>query len=240
MSLGQKYRKLAAIFIAFTGSIAILAIDLSHFADCAAIISEVGKELYQLGWTPATSSNFSMRIDAENIAITVSGRHKGRLTPEDVMVIDATGEAVGTSAKPSAETLLHTHIYARFPDAGAVLHTHSRAQTLASKLFAPAGYIVFENYELLKAFSGNVTHEIRMQVPVFANTQDMPALVLKIDAFMDREPICHGYLIEGHGIYTWGKTMAEARRHLDAFEFLLECELELLKLRPGLVLAANS
>ncbi len=181
-----------------------------------------------------------MRIDAENIAITVSGRHKGRLTPEDVMVIDAAGEAVGTSAKPSAETLLHTHIYARFPDAGAVLHTHSRAQTLASKIFEQAGHIVFEDYELLKAFSGNVTHEIRMQVPVFANTQDMPALVRKIDAFMDHDPICHGYLIEGHGIYTWGKTMADARRHLDAFEFLLGCELELLKLRPGIALAAKS
>ena len=166
-----------------------------------------------------------MRIDAENIAITVSGRHKGRLTPEDVMVIDAAGEAVGTSAKPSAETLLHTH---------------SRAQTLASKIFEPAGHIVFENYELLKAFSGNLTHEIRMQVPVFANTQDMPALVRKIDAFMDHDPICHGYLIEGHGIYTWGKTMADACRHLDAFEFLLGCELELIKLRPGIALAAKS
>ena len=181
-----------------------------------------------------------MRIDAENIAITVSGRHKGRLAPEDVMVINADGEAVGTSAKPSAETLLHTHIYARFPDIGAVLHTHSRAQTLASKLFEHNGYITFENYELLKAFAGNATHEIRMQVPVFTNTQDMPALVRKIDAFMDREPVCHGYLIEGHGIYTWGKTMTEARRHLDAFEFLLECELELLKLRPGIALAART
>ncbi len=181
-----------------------------------------------------------MRIDAENIAITVSGRHKGRLTPDDVMVIDANGEAVGTIAKPSAETLLHTHIYARFPGTGAVLHTHSRAQTLASKLFERQGFIAFEDYELLKAFAGNLTHDLCMRVPVFSNTQDMPALVSEINAFMDREPITHGYLIEGHGIYTWGATMNDARRHLDAFEFLLECELELLKLRPGLALLAKS
>jgi methylthioribulose-1-phosphate dehydratase len=180
-----------------------------------------------------------MRIDQSYIAITISGRHKGRLTPDDVMVIDALGHAVGTSAKPSAETLLHTHIYQRFVDAGAVLHTHSRAQTLASKLFEGRGYVRFEDYELLKAFAGNTTHDTQMDVPVFSNTQDMPALVREIDLYMDREPITHGYLIEGHGIYTWGKTMHEARRHLDAFEFLLECELELLKLRPGLAMGAT-
>ncbi len=208
--------------------------QLSRFAECATIIAEVGKELYDLGWTPATSSNFSMRVDDENFAITVSGRHKGRLTPDDVMVIDAHGKAVGTDLRPSAETLLHTQIYRRFSKAGAVLHTHSRAQTLASKLFEGAGQIVFEDYELLKAFAGNHTHEIAMRVPVFSNTQDMPALVREIDAHMDQQPITHGYLIEGHGIYTWGSTMDEARRHLDAFEFLLQCELELIKLRGGL------
>jgi methylthioribulose-1-phosphate dehydratase len=215
------------------------AIDLSRFAECASIIAEVGKELYEQGWTPATSSNFSMRIDAENIAITVSGRHKGRLTPEDVMVIDGQGLAVGTAAKPSAETLLHTHLYQRFPDTGAVLHTHSRAQTLASKLFEHQGYVEFEDYELLKAFAGNTTHDTTMRVPVFSNTQDMPALVAQIDAHMNREAITHGYLIEGHGIYTWGHTMHDARRHLDAFEFLLGCELEMLKLQPGLAARAG-
>jgi methylthioribulose-1-phosphate dehydratase len=206
----------------------------AKFAECAAIIAEAGKELYALGWTPATSSNFSMRIDAEHLAITVSGRHKGRLTPDDVMLIDLHGNALGTTLKPSAETLLHTQIYQRFPETGAVLHTHSRAQTLASKLFEDQGCIVFEDYELLKAFAGTSTHDIRMEVPVFSNTQDMPALVQEINVSLDRKALSHGYLIEGHGIYTWGRSMDEARRHLDAFEFLLQCELELIKLRGGL------
>jgi methylthioribulose-1-phosphate dehydratase len=206
----------------------------ARFAECAATIAGVGKELYELGWTPATSSNFSMRIDDQHIAITVSGRHKGKLTPDDVMVIDESGAAVGTDAKPSAETLLHTQIYQRFPETGAVLHTHSQSQTLASKLYEKQGFVVFEDYELLKAFAGTATHETVMRVPVFSNTQDMPALVLEIDQFMQNTPITHGYLIEGHGIYTWGKDMPEARRHLDAFEFLLQCELELIKLRAGL------
>lgn len=207
------------------------AINQTRFAECAAAIAEAGKEFHEKGWTPATSSNFSMRIDANHIAVTVSGRHKGRLTAADVMAVDRDGRAVGTDLRPSAETLLHAHIYARFPKTGAVLHTHSRAQTLASKLFEREGRIVFEDYELLKAFAGTSTHDTSMPVPVFSNTQDMPELVSRIDAFMDQEKLTHGYLIEGHGIYTWGDTMEDAKRHLEAFEFLLQCELELLKIR---------
>jgi methylthioribulose-1-phosphate dehydratase len=69
-------------------------------------------------------------------------------------------------------------------------------------------------------------------VPVFGNTQDMEELAGEVDAYLDAGHRLYGYLIEGHGIYTWGKDMPEARRHLDAFEFLLSCELELRRLRP--------
>lgn len=203
----------------------------SRFAECAEAIASTGRELAALGWTPATSSNFSARLDERHAAITISGRDKGRLSAHDVMVVDFQGHAVGTPARPSAETLLHTQLYVRDPSVGAVLHTHSMVQTLSSRLFAPAGRIVIEGYELLKAFQGYTTHQAMMVVPVFPNTQDMPALVRDIEVYLNREPISHGYLIEGHGIYTWGRDMAEARRHLDAFEFLLACELEMRKLK---------
>ena len=193
------------------------------------IIANV-RELAQAGWTPATSSNFSRRLDERHAAITVSGRDKGRLTPEDIMVVDFDGQAVGTAHRPSAETLLHTQLYRRFPEVGCVLHTHSLVQTVASRLFAGAGQVRLEGYELLKAFHGNTTHQTTMSVPVFANTQDMPTLAAQVDALLDRHPLW-GYLIDGHGLYAWGRDMAEARRHLEAFEFLFATELELRKLR---------
>jgi methylthioribulose-1-phosphate dehydratase len=181
--------------------------------------------------TPATSSNFSMRLDDAHAAITISGRDKATLTPDDIMVIDMQGRAVGTSAKPSAETALHTQIYARFPETSAVLHTHSRTQTVASRLFADARTIRLEGYELLKAIAGHSTHQTRIDVPVFPNTQDMPELVARVDAWIDDGKPLYGYLIDGHGIYTWGRNMAEAERHIEAFEFLLGCELDLRRLR---------
>ncbi|PPU94951.1 methylthioribulose 1-phosphate dehydratase [Xanthomonas albilineans] len=188
------------------------------------------RELSQAGWTPATSSNFSHRLDACHAAITVSGRDKGRLVEDDIMVVDFDGQAVGRPLRPSAETLLHTQLYRRFPEIGCVLHTHSPVQTIASRLYAAQGHVRLEGYELLKALHGNQTHETAVDLPVFANTQDMTVLAAQVDALLDRNALW-GYLIDGHGLYAWGRDMAEARRHLDAFEFLLHCELELRKLR---------
>jgi len=188
------------------------------------------RELAQSGWTPATSSNFSHRLDDQHAAITVSGRDKGRLVEDDIMVVDFDGQPVGRQLRPSAETLLHTQLYRRYPEIGCVLHTHSPLQTVASRLYAEQGHIRLEGYELLKAFEGNRTHEMAIDVPVFANTQDMDVLAAQVDALLDKQCMW-GYLIDGHGLYAWGRNMAEARRHLEAFEFLFHCELELRKLR---------
>jgi len=208
-----------------------LAAKPVDFTAAAGAIVAAGRKLGALGLTPATSSNFSMRLDNGNLAVTVSGRDKGALTPHDVMVVDMQGEPIGTSAKPSAETLLHTQIYTRFPEANAVLHTHSRAQTVASRLYARAGVIRFEGYELQKAISGYTTHESQLDLPVFANTQQMPELVAKVGAWIDSGKPLYGYLIDGHGIYTWGRDMAETERHVEAFEFLINCELDLRRLK---------
>ena len=207
-----------------------LPYDTHRLCELAGEIIVNVRELAALGWTPATSSNFSRRLDDRFAAITVSGRDKGKLREADIMVVDFDGKAVGSDHRPSAETLLHTRLYRRFPEIGCVLHTHSQNQTVASRLFAGAGHVRLEGYELLKAFSGNTTHETALDLPVLANTQDMPALAAQVDALLDGDCMW-GYLIDGHGLYAWGVDMAQARRHLDAFEFLIACELDLRRLR---------
>ena len=207
-----------------------LPYDPAQLANRADEIVAATRELSALGWTPATSSNFSMRLDERHAAITVSGRDKGRLVATDIMVVDMAGKAVATEHRPSAETLLHTQLYARYPDVGCVLHTHSHVQTVASRLYAAQGHVHLEGYELLKAFAGNQTHEMAVDVPVLSNTQDMDELSAWVEALLDQQPMW-GYLINGHGLYAWGKDMAEARRHLEAFEFLLSCELDLRRLQ---------
>lgn len=202
---------------------------------CRALAGELivnVRELAARGWTPATSSNFSQRLGEGHALITVSGRDKSRLGEDDLMVVDLGGQAVGSDHRPSAETLLHTQIYRRLPDIGCVLHTHSTHQTVASRLFAGAGRVRLAGYELLKAFRGNTTHETAINLPVLPNSQDMQVLAAQVDALLDGGPMW-GYLIAGHGLYAWGRDIGEARRHLEAFEFLLGCELELYRLSGG-------
>ncbi len=181
-------------------------------------------ELAQAGMTPATSSNFSARLDDRHCLITASGRDKGKLRPDDFIEVGMDGLAVDATRRSSAETLLHTQIYNLRPDANVVLHTHSPAQTLMSMRFEKDGRIEFTGYELQKAFRGVASHESTVCLPIIANSQDMQQLCADVTAFFERADFW-GYLIAGHGIYTWGRDIDEARRHLDAFEFLLNVKL---------------
>lgn len=187
-------------------------------------------ELAATGMTPATSSNFSARSSESLCLITVSGRDKGALTTDDFMEITMNGAAVDATQTSSAETLLHTQIYQLRPDANVVLHTHSLAQTLLSMHFEQAGKIEFTGYELQKAFTGIKSHHSTVCLPIIANSQDMQVLCQSARPFFEQSDFW-GYLIAGHGIYIWGKDMLEARRHLDAFEFLLNAELTKLSFR---------
>ena len=144
------------------------------------------RELAAAGWTPATSSNFSRRLDDRHAAITVSGRDKGRLTEADIMVVDFDGNAVGSDHRPSAETLLHTQLYRRFPEIGCVLHTHSQAQTIASRLFAGAGHVPPGGLRAAQGVRRQHTHETAIDLPVLPNTQDMHTLAAQVDALLDQ------------------------------------------------------
>ena len=203
--------------------------DAARLRQVAGEIVSTARELAARGWTPATSSNFSMRLDEAHAAITVSGLDKGRLTEDGVMVVDLDGRPVATEQRPSAETVLHTRLYRRDAGIGCVLHTHSLVQTVASRVFAPSGGVRLEGYELAKAIAGTTTHEAVIELPVLANSQDMLATAGQVEALLDAGPLS-GYLIAGHGLYAWGRDLAEARRHLEAFEFMLACELDLRKL----------
>ncbi|WP_065759879.1 methylthioribulose 1-phosphate dehydratase [Pseudomonas defluvii] len=188
-------------------------------------IIEAGRFLYGRGWSPATSSNYSTRLSADQALLTVSGKHKGQLGVDDVLATDLAGNSLEPGKKPSAETLLHTQLYAWRADIGAVLHTHSVNATVLSRVTA-GDYLVFEDYELQKAFSGISTHESTVQVPIFENDQDIARLAAKVQPWLEAHPDCVGYLIRGHGLYTWGPRMSDALRQVEAFEFLFECELK--------------
>lgn len=187
--------------------------------------------LGQRGWCRATSGNFSVRIDASNCMITKSGREKSTLTPDDLMICDLKGKPADPADRSSAETPLHTALYQLDSRIGAVLHTHSVAATVLSRV--SESRIDIRGFEMQKALTGVCSHEETVSVVVFENDQDMDRLAKKVrTAWHENRFPAHCFLIEGHGLYVWGTSIREAQRHLEGLEFLFECVLQESQVNP--------
>ncbi len=197
----------------------------------------IGQEFHSRSWSLGTSSNYSVvsSRDPLELLITASGKDKSALGPDDFVRVDSLGRVIDDSTrKSSAETLLHCLIADLVPalgggPVGAVLHTHSVWSTILSRADLAKGSLRIEGYEMLKGLEGIGTHDTIEDVPIFANGQDMTELAGRIrDRFTTadwsnpKRPPCHGFLLSGHGLYTWGQSLAEARRHIEIHEFLFE------------------
>ena len=195
----------------------------ARFAEIAAGLAALGRRAYQRGWASATSGNFSAVVSEKplRVAITATGRDKGTLDAADILAIDERAGVVAGPDRPSAETALHLAIL-RARGAGAVLHTHSLWSTLLSEAHAAAGGLAIEGYEMQKALHGVRTHQSREWLPIIDNSQDWAREAPAVEALLAANPAAHGFLIRRHGLYTWGRDLAEASRHLEALEFLLE------------------
>jgi methylthioribulose-1-phosphate dehydratase len=180
-------------------------------------LAEVGRAFHARGWTLGTSGTFS---DPLRLLITRSGADKGRLVDDDFLELDPEEDA-GEGPAPSAETRLHVTLV-RERGARAVLHTHSVWSTILSDVHAGDRGLEITGYEMLKGLAGVSTHEHREWVPILENSQDMAALAGRVESVLSEHPGCHGFLLRRHGLYTWGSDLAEARRHVEILEFLME------------------
>jgi len=200
---------------------------LTGLVDQIDSLRDVGATFWQRGWSVGTSSNYSVVLSRKplELLVTASGKDKGRLTRGDFVRVAANGRPTAEGQpKSSAETLLHV-VAAQQPGVGAVLHTHSIWSTVLSDFFYPQGGFEITGYEMLKGLEGVSSHEHPGWVEIFENTQDIPALAEQVRERMcdAADPLQHGYLIRRHGLYTWGRDLDEARRHVEIFEFLFEC-----------------
>lgn len=194
------------------------------FQGLAEQLSEAGYEFYRRNWVLGTSGNFSAVIEREpfKLCITASGNDKGRLDETHFLEIDSNAEVLQGFGAPSAETMIHLTIYGFLPNVGSILHTHSVWGTILSDVHYEKGHIAIEGYEMLKGLAGIKTHEHREEVPIVENSQDYVALSHVIENVLRENPTCHGIYLRRHGLYTWGKDIREAQRHIEIFEFLFE------------------
>ena len=198
--------------------------DKTTLASPSEELAEAGQEFYRRGWVLGTSGNFSALL-ARNplrVCVTASGLEKGKLDETNFLELDDDAEILQGFGKPSAETLIHLTIYRFLPKARSILHTHSVWGTILSDHFFEQGAIQIEGYEMLKGLAGVKTHEHSERVPIVENSQDYVALAHVIENVIRDNPDIHGIYLRRHGLYTWGESVSEAKRHIEIFEFLFE------------------
>lgn len=189
----------------------------------------------QKGWSPATSTNYSVRSQKPTeFIISRSGVDKGQFTLEDFIVINPAGDILPPFNRPgiksSAETEIHTYLYKTFPDVNCVLHTHSVMGTVLSYALASEKKLNFEGFEIQKGLEGNSTHAVQTMLPIVPNSQKMTDIIKNIEPYLTGEQRIHGFLIAGHGLYTWGKDIATTKRQIETYEFLFDCFYNLRRL----------
>jgi methylthioribulose-1-phosphate dehydratase len=203
------------------------------FDEIAVGLATVARGFHARGWLLGTSGNLSAVVQREplRIAMSASGVDKGELRPEHVLSIDDGARVVSRDGgKPSDESLLHIRIVKQ-RGAGAVLHTHSVWNTILSDLYAADRGLKIEGYEMLKGLQGVRTHEHAEWLPILENSQDMPALADAIGETLNKHKAAHGFLLRRHGLYSWGDNLAQAKRHIEILEFLLETIGRTLRIR---------
>jgi methylthioribulose-1-phosphate dehydratase len=196
----------------------------NNFEELAVSLAAIAKGFHGRGWLLGTSGNLSAVVQREplRLAMSPSGIDKGELTPDQLLSIDENARIVSDhGGKPSDESLLHIRIV-KERGAGAVLHTHSIWNTIFSDLYASEGGVKIEGYEMLKGLEGVRTHEHSEWLPIIDNSQNMPALAEIVGQTLKETPAAHGFLLRRHGLYSWGDTLAQAKRHIEILEFLLE------------------
>jgi methylthioribulose-1-phosphate dehydratase len=194
------------------------------FTELAAGLALIARGFHARGWLLGTSGNLSAVVQREplRLAMSPSGIDKGELTSDQMLSIDENAQIISThGGKPSDESLLHIRIV-KERGAGAVLHTHSIWNTILSDLHASEGGVTIEGYEMLKGLQDVHTHEHSEWLPIIENSQDMPALASEIGKTLNAHKKAHGFLLRRHGLYSWGDTLAQAKRHIEILEFLLE------------------
>ena len=194
------------------------------FTETAARLASIARGFQARGWALGTSGNLSAVIttDPLRLAISPSGVDKSELLAEQILMIDDQARVISNhNAKASDESPLHIRIV-KERGAGAVLHTHSVWNTIVSDIHAVDHGVAIEGYEMLKGLEGVKTHEHREWLPILENSQDMLALAERIADTLRKHETAHGLLLRRHGLYSWGRSLSEAKRHVEIIEFLLE------------------
>jgi methylthioribulose-1-phosphate dehydratase len=193
-------------------------------------LADIKRVLARRDWFPGTSGNLAIKVDDQPLSflVTASGKDKVKETNEDFLLVDSQGQPIGeTHLKPSDETLLHKEIYNK-TNAGCSLHVHTVDNNVISELYGDEGSITFKGQEIIKA-CGLWEENAELTIPIIYNHAHIPTLAAEFGEFVKED--VGAVLIRNHGITVWGRNALEAKKYLEACEFLFSYHLKLLSFK---------
>lgn len=213
----------------------------------AALICELCRQFYDLGWVSGTGGGISIR-DAEGVWIAPSGVQKERIAPEDVYLLaDGEWDRVEVLEHPRDAKLRISECQPlffnafRLRGAGAVIHSHSLWAVLAARLASPAstgpegvaGEFRSRNIEMQKGLRGHGCFD-ELRIPIIPNTARESQLTESMAAAMERYPDADAVIVAGHGIYVWGKDWVQAKTQAECLDYLMRAAVEAHRLGVSL------
>lgn len=179
-----------------------------RFQDLKEEMITIGQLLWRKDLASGLNGNISRRIDQDTLLLTAHGTCLGNLETKDILAMKIDGELL-EEGSVSTEKLLHTEIYKNFPDAQAVIHTHTtytNAFFLANETFVPR---IFE----AKFYLGEITG-----IP-----QTTPAVT-------DAGPVVEGFkknnivVLRNHGVAAKGENLFDCFLLIQALEEAVKTE----------------
>lgn len=195
-------------------------------------LADIKDQLAARDWFMGTSGNLAIKVSQHPLQflVTASGKDKNKRTMEDFLLVDRDGKAIEeTHLKPSAETLLHCAIFQK-TEAGCSLHVHTVANNVISELYGNEGKVSFQYQELIKAFDMWGEDDV-LTIPIIHNHAHIPTLAEDFQEHIQGDK--GAVLIRNHGITVWGKNGFEAKKLLEACEFLFQYQITLMNTKPN-------
>ncbi len=162
---------------------------------------EICRRLYDNRMIAGTEGNVSVRLDDDRILVTPTGKAKGFLAAEDLVIVDSNGKHLQGNLKASSELLMHLHVYKNRQEITACVHSHPPYATA----FAVAGVALAEDIlPEVVLFIGNIP--LTDYAP--PGTDAVPKA---IEPYLETS---NAFLLRNHGLLTIGRTLEEAyNRH---------------------------
>ena len=191
-----------------------------------ALICELARTFYDLGWASGTGGGICIR-EGDQVIVAPSGVQKERMRPEQMFTLALDGSVLARPEDPSlrpseCSSLFLKAIHLR--GAGAVIHSHSINALLATLVFETEFEV--SHLEMIKGSSG-MRYSDRLVVPIIANTEKECDLADSLEEAILAYPASHAVLVRRHGVYVWGRDWVAAKTQAECYDYLFCAAVEM-------------